>query len=402
MARNLAPAMSIRIPLRIRIRIFLFVACVRIAKLPALLLLRHNRQITNNGQLDYPASANTLHGSVARGVAEVKHVPGNLSMGRKYKRLIDDITDIDNVRDAYYKTRKGKRKSFGYLEFREYAELNIANLAEEMASGVYVRGEYRNFYIYEPKQRLISALPFRDRVAQHAINNVIEPIFERTFLPYTFACRPGKGTHAGVKHVQSETRKTGRSYALKADIRAYFPSIDRPTLHRRIERKIHCKQTRGLIRASIPAEGVGMAIGSLLSQLFANVYGSMLDDFIHHTIKPVAWARYMDDFVIFGDDPSQLREHKHRIEDFLREQMRMQYSKWSVSPVSRGINFLGYRIWPTHKLLRKQSVRDAKRKIVHYRKNGQEEKLRAFLGAWLGHAMWADSYNLKQALEVQK
>ena len=145
-----------------------------------------------------------------------------------------------------------------------------------------------------------------------------------------------------------------------------------------------------------------MAIGSLLSQLFANVYGSMLDDFIHHTIKPVAWARYMDDFVILGDDPSQLREHKRRIEEFLREQMRMQYSKWSVSPVSRGINFLGYRIWPTHKLLRKQSVRDAKRKIVHYRKNRQEEKLRAFLGAWLGHAMWADSYNLKQALEVQQ
>jgi len=90
-----------------------------------------------------------------------------------------------------------------------------------------------------------------------------------------------------------------------------------------------------------------------------------------------------------------------QIGEFLRDEMQMEYSKWSVAPVNRGINFLGYRIWPTHKLLRKQSVRDAKRKIVHYRKHGKDEKLRAFLGAWFGHVMWANSHNLKQALEVQ-
>ena len=401
-APNLALVMSILAPLRIRIRVLVVAACVTIKEKPVLLLLRHNKQTINNGQLDFPASANTLSGSYRCRVVLMKYANGILVMGKKYKNLIEDIVSIENMRRALHKTKKGKAKSYGYLEFREYEELNLKILADEMKSGYYKRGYYNNFYIYEPKKRLISALPFRDRVAQHAINNIIEAIFDVTFLPYTFACRKGKGTHAGVKYVQSEIRKQGRGYFLKCDIKSYFPNIDKNILYNEINKKIYCKDTQDLILSIISNEGKGIPIGSLLSQLFANLYGSMLDYFIHYELKPVTWARYMDDFILLDEDSSKLRKYKYQIEDFINEKMKMEFSKWSISPVSRGINFLGYRIWPYHKLIRKQSVRDAKRKIKHYRQNNEYDKLYNFLGSWIGHINWADSYNLKKSLEVSK
>lgn len=322
-------------------------------------------------------------------------------MGKKYKRLIEQIADIDNLRDAYAKTSKGKRFTFGYLEFKEYAELNLLTMQQEILDGTWRQGEFNYFTVYEPKLRLISALSFKDRLAQHALCNIIDQIFNKTLLPNTFACRKNMGTHAGVKYVQATLRSTGAKYFLKTDYSKFFPSIDRDILYKLIEKKISCKKTLALLEEMLPRNEKGIPIGSLISQLFANVYGGMIDRFILNELKVKHFARYMDDIVILSSNPYELRGHFEEIQRFSNERMKLKISKWQVSPVSRGINFLGYRIWPRHKLLRKASVIQAKRKITRFIKTNQQESLTRFIASWRGHASHADTINLFNSLEAK-
>lgn len=316
-------------------------------------------------------------------------------MPKRHNNLYDKIISIENLRDAYKKTSKGKRNTIGYLRFKENKEANLHHIQQELINQTYKIGSYRNFTIYEPKERLISAVSFRDRLIQHSICNVISPLFESSLLPYTFACRVGKGTHAGVKYIQSITRKKPEyKYFLKTDYSKFFPSIDRHKLHLLIERKLKCKKTLWLLQQIIPKDGFGLPIGSLTSQLFANVYGGIIDNYIHYSLKIKYWARYMDDIVILGKTIEELKEIKNKIEEYSLKEMGMKISKYTINPISRGINFLGYRIWKTHKLIRKSSVIRAKKKIKKYIINKDMEKLNLFLSAWLGHIKWANCYHL--------
>lgn len=320
-------------------------------------------------------------------------------MTKRHANLIERIADIENLRIAYEKTANNKRLTFGYLEFKEYALKNLLSIQEELLDGAWEQGQFREFTVYEPKPRLISALDFKDRLAQHALVNIIGPIFESTLLPYTFACRKGMGTHAGVRHVQSQMRKTGATFFLKTDYSRFFPSIDRSRLHFLIEKKIKCKKTLKIICAMVPKNGKGLPIGSLTSQLFANVYGGVIDRFIHFELGARKWARYMDDIVILSSNPYELREWYEKIEQTSKDRLGLGISKWQISPVNRGVNFLGYRIWPRHKLLRKSSVVRAKRKIKKYLHTGDKESLNRFIGSWRGHASHADTCHLFNYLE---
>lgn len=322
-------------------------------------------------------------------------------MGQKYKNLLPSIGHIDNLRSAFQKTSKGKRKTYGYLEFKEFSEYNLKQLQEEILTGTYVQGSYRHFTVYEPKARLISALDFKDRLVQHAVCNVVAPIFEKTLMPYTFACRIGMGTHAGVRHIQSLLRRNNSRYFLKTDFSKFFPSVNREVLHQLIAQKISCEGTLNILRAIIPPEGIGLPIGSLTSQLFANVYAGECDRLLHFTCGERQWARYMDDIVVLGDDLPKLKQTFETLESFSRETLGLRMSKWSIAPVHRGINFLGYRIWPHHKLIRHDSVTRAKRKIKKYTKHNDQECLQKFLASWSGHIQWADAQNLKHYLERQ-
>jgi hypothetical protein len=222
-------------------------------------------------------------------------------------------------------------------------------------------------------------------------------------LPRSFACRPGKGTHAGVVALQSDLRRLGRGgepvYFLKTDFASYFASIDRAVLWRLIEAKISCRATLRLIAAMVPRQGIGLPIGSLTSQTFANLYaGATLDRHLQQSLGEPFWYRYMDDLVVLGRNVEHLRRVKNDIEQFARETLGLRFSKWQISPAHRGINFLGYRIWPRHKLLRRDSVVRARRKIAAYRAAGAADRLSQFLAAWLGHARFADSANLIRSL----
>jgi RNA-directed DNA polymerase len=320
-------------------------------------------------------------------------------MCKRHNHLIERIADADNLRDAYAKTMLGKRATWGYLEFKEYADKNLSEIRAQLLDGAWAQGPYRQFTVYEPKPRMISALDFRDRLVQHALVNVIGPIFDAGLLPYTFACRTGMGTHAGVRHIQAALRSTQATHFLKTDYSKFFASIDRARLHYLINRKIKCPKTLALIASILPTTGTGLPIGSLTSQLFANVYGGVIDRFIHFGLGAKRWARYMDDIVIVSSNPYELRRWFEDIEETSKQRLGLSISKWQVAPVSRGINFLGFRIWPKHKLLRKRSVVSAKRKIVRFLRIDDHPALNRFTASWRGHAAHADTCNLFTHME---
>ncbi len=309
---------------------------------------------------------------------------------------------MDNLRAAYSLTRRGKRNTRGYLRYKEEEEVHLAVLHAELAAGTYSPAAPREFVIHEPKARSISALAFADRIAQHALCNVIGPIFDRLLMGRCYACREGYGTHYGISRVQSEMRRLliqhGDLYFLKTDFRHYFANIDRAVLWVEIERKISCRRTLALIERFTPRTGIGLPIGNLTSQLWANVYGHVFDRWLVSQ-GVVHWHRYMDDVVVLGGKEWRpMVDLLHRADEFARQEMGLTLSRWMVAHYSRGVNFLGFRIWPTHKLLRRDSVVRARRKLRNFQRHEDPAGCTRFLASWLGHADWADSHNLKRSM----
>lgn len=276
---------------------------------------------------------------------------------------------------------------------------------------------YHHFYVFEPKRRLISAPAFRDRVVHRAIYNIIEPLFDRRFIYDSYACRRNKGTHAGANRAQSFIRtienKHGKAFAFKADISKYFGSIDHAILKSLIGRKLKCGRTKALLNYIIdnsPSETVGRGIplGNLTSQVFANIYLHELDLYCKHTLKAKCYLRYMDDFVIVHHDKRQLHQWRALVEAFLNTMLRLETNaKTQVFPISpmngRALDFLGYRIYSTHKLLRKSSVKRIKAKLKKFHKLYASHDIdlptiNQNIQSWLGHASHADSYRLREKL----
>lgn len=325
-------------------------------------------------------------------------------MGQKHKHLFDQITHPDNLWGAYQKAARGKRSTLGYLLFRQDEAANLHYLRQALMDGNYHPGAPRTFLVYEPKPREISALPFLDRIAQHALCSVIEPIFDKVFLPQSHACRTGRGTHRAAIAVQSMLRKMikdgGSPWVLKTDFSKYFANIDRATLHAEYRRKLACPRTLDLLGRFIPHAGVGLPIGNLTSQLSANLYGHIFDRWLVHHVGITRFARYMDDVVVIGHSRESMALLQAQAQSFCDSRLGLRFSHWSVQPWERGVNFCGYRVWPTHKLLRRASVTRAKVKLRAFDAAGDMDAKKRFLAAWTGHARWANSFNLLNYLGV--
>lgn len=324
-----------------------------------------------------------------------------LNMGKKYKNLFDNIADREVLWTSYHKTSLGKKSTQEYRIFKTNEAANIEILLASLKDGTYKPSPLIEFTIYEPKERKIQALQFHDRVVQHALFSQLMPIFDKVFLPNSFACRESKGVHRCAKKTQGILRKAETTYFIKMDFKSYFASIDLEVLWVEILRKISCKRTLWLIELFHPRTGRGICIGYLTSQVLANVYAHKLDRFLTHTIGTSNWVRYMDDTVIFGSK-RELEIMFQYIKTFVEEEMLLEFSKWSIEPLSKGVNFVGYRTWKTHKLLRKSSVRNAKRTIKNCIKHKDEETLRKFIASWSGHVILSDSYNLRRSLKLCK
>ena len=244
---------------------------------------------------------------------------------------------MKNIRKAYRKARKGKGAKWYVKEFDEELEKNLLQLQKELRKMTYEPKPLKQFIIRDLKTRLISASAFRDRIVHHALCNIIEPIFEKIFIYDSYANRKNKGAHAALKRFDYFKRKVSKNgrliqnaehdrqvsgYALKADIRHYFDSVDHSILMQIVGKKISDKRVLWLIEkitnnhiCSVP--GKGMPIGNLTSQFFANVYLNELDYFVKHDLKAKYYIRYVDDFVILHESKEELESYKMSIDEFL-------------------------------------------------------------------------------------
>lgn len=342
---------------------------------------------------------------------------------KRYGNLYPAILDFENLLAAAYRARRGKRYRPDVAAFQFNLEGELLQLQSELEDQSYQPGPYRAFYIQDPKRRLISAAPYRDRVVHHALCQVIEPLFDRGFIHSSYANRVGKGTHAALDEATHFARRF--PYALKCDIEKYFPSIDHAILLARIERKIKCRRTLWLIERIIansneqeenvryfPGDSLftpcerrrGIPIGNLTSQFFANVYLDSLDHFVEERLGQRAYVRFADDFVIFGESPAALRLLLPELErhlDGLR--LRLHPLKCHILPVRDGVPFLGWQLFAGHRRLRRRTgVRFQRklRELVRARSAGAitMDRVRASIMSWIGHLNHGDTHGLKRKL----
>lgn len=269
---------------------------------------------------------------------------------KRYGNLFETFVSFENLHSAFKKARKGTSKKKETQEFEFWLEPNLLALKEELENGTYTPAPYRYFKIFEPKERIISVAAFKDRVVHHALVNILEPIFERVFIHDSYATRKGKGTHKAVKKAQHFLGRTG--WFWKTDIDKYFDNINHEILFRLIERKIKDKRLLAVVEKIISNggnAGVGLPIGNLTSQFFANVYLDKLDRFIKQELKVKAYIRYMDDFVLFHADKNVLKDNRKAISAYLSDELKLSLKPKNtfLNSAQNGLTFLGKRIFPS-------------------------------------------------------
>jgi len=335
---------------------------------------------------------------------------------KKHKKLFDEICSFQNLYLAYLKARKAKRYKFYVLKFDFYLEENLLNLQKDLLSLTYQPKPYRQFTVCDSKKRLIKAPAFSDRIIHHALCNIIDPIFDKSFIFDSYACRKNKGTRKAVKRLEKfikssqthlrENKSNARIYCLKCDISKYFENINHDFLFNFVSKKIKDKKTLWLVRRIIESNPQGVPIGNLTSQLFANIYLNELDKFIKHCLKIKYYLRYMDDFLILENDKQKLNQAKEQIGVFLKEKLKLELNpkKVRIFPIEQGIDFLGYRVFDTYRILRKNTVKRFIKRTKYYQKKSNKgllsfEKLDHTLQSWLNYARWGNSWRLRRNLE---
>ena len=335
---------------------------------------------------------------------------------------LEEVAGLGNLYLAAREARRHKRR-FPYVrEFEADLETNLLAIREELQAGTYRPGEFETFWIEEPKRRLISAAPYRDRVVHHAVVRVLEPIWERRFIHHTYACRRGKGSHAALDACQRFARR--HPYVLHADVRKYFPTVDHGVLERVLFRHVPEPGLRSLlsvlIRHTGPLEPVtawfpgddlftplartkGLPIGNLTSQFFANALLDRLDHFVTDELGFGACVRYMDDVAVFGDTLAELAWVRDRIDAFLEGlRLRLHPGKRSIQRTCDGLRFLGFRVFPDHLRVtyegkRRQVDRLARLRAAFARDEVGLDSLRSSVASMGGHLAQGNTYYLRKA-----
>ncbi|WP_016952028.1 RNA-directed DNA polymerase [Anabaena sp. PCC 7108] len=342
---------------------------------------------------------------------------------KRHGNLWEDITGFSNLLAAAKQAQKGKRFRDNVLEFNYNLERELFNLQAELISKTYLPGNYKTFYIFESKPRLISAAPYRDRVVHHALCHVVAPIFERTFIDTSYANRIGFGSHRALKKFTEFARSS--QYVLLADICKYFPSIDHEILKSIIRQKIKCSDTLWLIDNIIdhsnPQEPVnfhfigddllsplyrkrGLPIGNLTSQFMANVYLNYFDHFIKETLKINKYIRYVDDFALFADKKDSLEKARLQIEAYLATlRLKIHPVKSQIFRTKYGANFVGFRVLPDRIRVRSDSLRQGMKKrkmmLTDYNQDKiNDETLSQSIQSWFAHLKHGDTWRLRENL----
>ena len=311
-------------------------------------------------------------------------------MPKRKGHLYDSITSWQNLYLAYKKACKHKKGKAETTEWMYNCEKYLFELQAELIEQRYHPQPYRFFTIREPKERIISVAAFRDRVVHHALVNIIEPYFEAVFIKDSYATRKEKGLHLAVKAAQHYACRY--KWYLKLDIQKYFASVNHEILLELINRKIKdpavmllCRiilsnqtESMGLVNKNELQNGCkGLPVGNLTSQFFANIYLNALDQYVKQDIgrgeadfqigcgksefatPRFGYVRYMDDFILFSDDPIELKQALKHIEQFVQQQLdlRIKPNSLQLNRVTNGIPYLGYRIYPKLLRIRRENLK---------------------------------------------
>ena len=340
---------------------------------------------------------------------------------KRYGDLFPRIWAFENLFDAARRAQRAKRFKDEVLAFNFRLEANLIALQSVLISRAYEPGPYKTFVIYEPKRRLISAAPYRDRVVHHALCNVIEPLFDATFIDSCYANRRGKGTHKALDHFVACARR--HRYCLRADVEKYFPSVDHAILKAKVRRKIKCPDTLWLVDTildnSNPQEPVwqyfegddlltseerrdGLPIGNLTSQLYANVYLNEVDHAMVARFGGGRYLRYVDDFAFFSDDTEELEQAREQLNKGLaRDRLCLHPVKTEITQTRHGLNFLGFRVFPDRVRLRQENLRRARRRMRGLQRDYRSGRIawpdvKNSLQSWNAHASYGDTWQLRE------
>ena len=338
--------------------------------------------------------------------------------------LFGGIASFAALRTAAHHAVLGKRRSPGAANFLARLEPEILRLERELNDGSYRPGRYRAFEVFDPKRRMVSAAPFRDRVVHHALCSVIEPVFERSFIFDSYANRAGKGTHRAIDRFERGMNRF--AYVFRGDIYRYFPAIDHQILKTVIRRYIACPKSFGLIEriidASNPQEPVdlhfpgddllspigrrrGLPIGNLTSQMFANIYLDGLDHFCQEILGAKNYVRYMDDFALFHNDPIVLRQWRARLVTWLAgRRLVLHPGKSLIVSTRERMNFLGIEL--AADLPRRLADENVQRFRLRLRSmadryhagNLSFDEITPRIRSWIAHARHARTERLREAI----
>lgn len=284
--------------------------------------------------------------------------------------LMSKIVEVDNLLLAYYKARKGKMSKEPVVAYSKNLIENILSLRERLLKGKFELGKYSYFEIYDPKQRVICAADFEERIVHHAIINVCKPYFERHLIYDTYATREGKGIYAALDKAKTAMRRF--DYVAKLDVRKYFDSISHIVLKAKLRRLFKDRDLLSLLDAVVdsycktPKRGV--PIGNLTSQYFANFYLSFCDHYVKENLRAPVYVRYMDDMLVFGDSKESVKRYVDAIENLLKDEYRLELKSPQITTTQLGVSFLGYRLNNKMVLLNARSKTRFKRKIINYTK----------------------------------
>lgn len=285
--------------------------------------------------------------------------------------LYNSIADIENLRLAFWKAKRGKEAKLEVVNFSRDLDINLNRLRELLLEEKLALGDYHYFTIYDPKERVICAASFPERILHHAIMNVCHPVFEKFQIFESYATRPGKGQYAALERAKIYNRK--HHWFFKLDIRKYFDSISHQLLYSKVERLFKDKKLLNLFKNIIDSyqvtDGFGIPIGNLTSQYFANYFLGFADHFIKEVLNVKAYVRYMDDMVIWGDDKAKLLCIKNQFISYIEDKLDLNIKPATFQRVEKGLPFLGYVLFSNNVRLNRNSKKRFLSKYKDYTDN---------------------------------
>jgi len=315
---------------------------------------------------------------------------------KRHGNLYTRICSMENLILADELASKGKSKQKGVQLHRLKANENLQRLHEMLVNKTYRTSEYGTFKIYEPKERLVYRLPYYpDRIAHHAIMNILEPLFTAVYTADTYSSLKGRGNHKAANAIKNALKDVdGTTYCLKLDIKKFYPNVDHSILKMMLARKIKDYDLLWLLYEIIDSAD-GLPIGNYLSQYLANFYLAYFDHWLKEVKKVKYYFRYADDLVILSGNKSELHGLCHDINDYLLKNLKLELKgNYQVFPVAaRGIDVLGYVFFHTHILLRKRIKQNFARMLVRRKNN-------ASVASYVGWAKHCNSHNLLTKLLI--